>query len=80
MAGIKNAYQLYGATPLDTIQGDSIMDRHVQLQLRQMTPYCQFCGQEIINAKQDENGHAVDPEWEQQYRMHYRCYIHNYQR
>lgn len=77
MAGIKNVYQHYGATPFDTMQGDTIMDRHVQLQLRQYTPYCKFCGREIIDSKQDENGHAVDPEWERTYQMHYRCYGKN---
>ncbi|AJH02520.1 hypothetical protein BK764_14235 [Bacillus thuringiensis serovar israelensis] len=77
MAGIKNMYQLYGATPFDTIKGDTIIDRHMQSQLRQYTPYCKFCGREIINSKQDEHMHNVDPEWEIHYQMHYRCYREN---
>ncbi|MGH1263414.1 hypothetical protein ACQVWE_14015 [Bacillus cereus] len=53
------------------------MDRHMQSQLRQYTPYCKFCGQEIINSKQNEHGQNVDPEWETHYQMHYRCYRDN---
>lgn len=75
MAGLKNVYQHYGATPFETMQGGTIMDRHMQLQQRQYTPYCQLCGQELIDAREDENGHAVDPEWERTYQVHYRCYL-----
>ena len=75
MAGIKNPYQAYGATPFDPIQGKSIEDRHVQMQLRQLTPYCRLCGNEIVNSEVDEHGHSVNPEWERAYRVHYRCYL-----
>lgn len=80
MAGLKNMYQFYGATPFDQIQGDTIMDRHMNLQTREYTPFCQYCGKEIIDATQDEHGHAVDPEWERLYRAHYRCYRKNARR
>lgn len=75
MAGIKNPYQAYGATPFDPIQGKSIEDRHVQMQLRQLTPYCRLCGNEIVDSNIDEHGHSVSPEWERAYRVHYRCYM-----
>ncbi|MCY9308851.1 hypothetical protein MOF23_07690 [Bacillus inaquosorum] len=78
MAGIKNLYQYYGATPFDKIQGKTIFDRHAQTKLREYTPYCKFCGGEIVDAGQDENGHAVDPEWERINKSHYRCYRKNF--
>lgn len=74
MAGIKNIYQQYGVTPFSPVQGDNIFDRHMQFQLQEYTPYCQFCGREIINSSKDEHGHNVDPEWERLNRAHYRCY------
>lgn len=75
MAGLKNAYQYQGATPFDTIQGNTIWERHAALQQRQLTPYCRLCGNEIVNSPVDENGHKVNPEWEAAYRVHYRCYL-----
>lgn len=75
MAGIKNMYQLYGATPLKSAKGDTIWERDLAFQSQEYTPYCRYCGGEIINAKEDENGHRVDPEWEQLNQAHYRCYL-----
>ncbi|MEX3713394.1 hypothetical protein ABFV99_13400 [Cytobacillus horneckiae] len=74
MGGIKNIYQYYGATPFDAIKGDTILERNMQLQLREYTPYCQYCGGEIIDATENEIGQTVDPEWERIVRAHTRCY------
>lgn len=74
MAGIKHALQYFGATPFEQIQGKTIWDRHAAIQARQMTTYCKLCGQELVHSDIDENGHRVNPEWEHQYQMHYRCY------
>lgn len=80
MGGLKNMYQAYGATPFEQIQGDTIFERNANLQAREYTPYCQFCGHEIVDSPQDENGHSVNPEWERMYRAHYRCYMKNNRR
>jgi hypothetical protein len=75
MGGLKNMHQLYGATPFAPVTGDTIWERDLSFQSKEYTPYCHFCGGEIMNAQQDENGHKVDPEWEQLNQMHYRCYL-----
>lgn len=74
MGGIKNIYQYYGATPFDQVKGKTIVDRHMQLQMREYTPYCQYCGGEIIDSTQNEKGQTVDPEWERFVRAHSHCY------
>lgn len=73
MAGIKNIYQHYGATPFETMKGETAMDRHMQLQAREYTPYCYLCGREIVEANQDESGRSVDYEWERVNQVHTRC-------
>lgn len=75
MAGLKNMYQQYGATPFEPITGGSIYDRDMKLKTREYTPYCQFCGGEIINADTNEYGHKVDPVWERENQAHYRCVL-----
>lgn len=77
MAGIKNMYQQYGGNPFQPVKGDTIWDRNLAFQTQEYTPYCQFCGEELINAHEDENGHKVDPEWERLNQTHYRCYLKN---
>jgi len=79
MAGIKNIYQHYGATPFSPVQGDNIFERHMQFQLQEYTPYCRFCGGEIISASQNEHGQTVDPEWERTVQAHTHCFRKNMQ-
>jgi hypothetical protein len=74
MAGLKNMYQIYGGTPMTPIEGESIWDRDMKFRSQEYTPFCQFCGRELINSPVDENGHKVDPEWEKYNRAHYKCY------
>lgn len=80
MAGLKNIYQRYDATPFQAVKGDNILERHMSRQMMTYTPYCHFCGAEIIDSRQDEHGNACDPQWEQTYKMHYRCYLKNIHR
>ncbi len=70
-------YQHYGSTPFDTVKGGTIWERHANLQAREYTPYCQFCGGEILDVKQNEVGQSVDPEWERLVRAHTNCYRKN---
>ncbi|MFE4029311.1 hypothetical protein ACFX4N_24475 [Priestia sp. YIM B13551] len=74
MAGIKNRYQLYGATPFESVKGTDILERHMNLQMREYTPYCRFCGGEIVDATQNEHGQTVDPEWERMVQAHTHCF------
>ncbi|UOE58217.1 hypothetical protein [Cytobacillus oceanisediminis] len=74
MAGLKNVYQIYGATPFEAVKGETIWERDLNLQAREYTPYCRYCGGEIVDAQQDSNGHKADPEWERLNQTHYRCY------
>ncbi|MEK1828899.1 hypothetical protein AAAC51_07060 [Priestia megaterium] len=74
MGGLKNMHQVYGATPFETVRGATIQDRQMNRYLREYTPYCQFCGGEIIDATQNEIGQSVDPEWERLYKAHSKCY------
>lgn len=75
MAGLKNIHQFYGATPFEAIKGDDIISRHEKLLSKRLPSYCSYCGQEIIESTQDDNGRSVDLNWEMSYRMHYKCYL-----
>jgi len=73
MAGLKNMYQIYGMTPTNTVNGENPFERDMAFRAMQYTPYCRVCGQEILEAKQDEFGGSVDYERELYFMAHERC-------
>lgn len=73
MAGLKNMYQMQGLMPTNSVSGDTIFERHAAFQAQEYTPYCRYCGQEIIDATQDEEGSAVDYQMELYYQAHTHC-------
>lgn len=74
MGGLKNPYQLYGASPLSKVEGADIMQRHMNMESTRITVYCGVCGDEIIEAGNDPTGRHVDYQWERANQIHSRCY------
>ena len=75
MAGIKNPYQAMGMSPLTKVKGKDIYERDYNLRTMNVTVYCRLCGNEISEAPQDAAGQKVDPVWERQNRVHYKCIL-----
>ena len=73
MGAIKNIRQIYGTSPVNIVTGKDIWERDYQYQAAEYTPYCQFCGKELVNATQNEIGQPVDPEWERSNRACSKC-------
>jgi hypothetical protein len=73
MAGRKHYLQQHGYMNNDWNKIQDPFERDFAFRSLQATPYCQFCGEEIIDSEMDKEGSKVDWEWEQKNLMHYKC-------
>lgn len=51
------------------------IERHIARQVRNMQPYCKYCGKEIVNADQDSEGTRTNSAWEISNKAHYICHM-----
>ena len=75
MTGRKHHLQQFGFYNKDLNTIEDPFERDLAFRSRQVVPFCQFCGKEVLDSSQDENGAKVDWQWEMQRRAHYKCFI-----
>jgi hypothetical protein len=73
MAGRKHRLQEYGYMNMDWNKIDDPFERDFAFRSLEATPYCKFCGEQILDASQDAEGKSVNWEWELKNLMHYSC-------
>lgn len=77
MAGRKHHLQQFGYMNMDWNKIQDPIERDYAFRSLETTPYCKFCGNQILDASQDAEGKSVNWEWEQQNLAHYKCMLAN---
>lgn len=73
--GKENHIQCYGMPMNQNLNKiKDPIERDFAFKSMQITPYCSFCGGEILAASVDKDNTSVNWEWEIQNKAHYSCY------